>query len=388
MASDGQSGKRGYTPVLGLLDDEPVRTSVPAVKAEQQAEPEDDSRVELSVIVPARNEEARLPECLRSLLEQDDEFFRLGVDWELLLVDDASTDGTRRLMQEATAGREGVRVLEAPALDTKTWMGKSQACWVAAQSAGGRWLLFTDADTIHESKDMVHALHEAKKYEVKLLSYSPRQVVTGFAQRVLMPLVFSELASVYKMQDVNDPAKRLAAANGQFLMVERKAYFAVGGHRAVAKSVLEDVELAWNVKRMFSKTGRGIRFRYAPDAVSTRMYVGFGDMVEGWTKNLALLFPHALQLSLWRLLDILLLLLPLALWLFPYLVLWQKVAILAIWARTLFRFYRRVARSNFGFVDCALSPLGLPFFVVLLLRSWMGHKVIHQVTWKGREYRR
>ena len=82
-----------------------------------------------------------------------------------------------------------------------------------------------------------------------------------------MPLTFSELASVYPTEQVNDPARRLAAANGQFLMVERNAYFAVGGHKAVGRSVLEDVDLAYNVKR----SKRTIRFRYAPYALSTRI---------------------------------------------------------------------------------------------------------------------
>jgi len=230
---------------------------------------------------------------------------------------------------------------------------------------------------------MVHALHEAKKHRAALLSYSPRQIVQGVAQHTLMPLVFSELATVYPMAQVNDPERRLAAANGQFLMVERDAYFAVGGHKAVGRSVLEDVELASNVKR----SKRAIRFRYAPDALSTRMYRGFRDMVEGWTKNLVLLFPHALALAAWRFLDVILLLLPLLIVALPYLVFWQQAAILLLWLRTLVRFYNRVARSHFPFLDCVVSVFGLPLFIALLVRSWMKHKLFHQVAWKGREYR-
>ena len=393
MANSDQAGGggTGYTPVLGLLDDEQAikpleHTAVVQPKAEAAAAFE--AKVELSVIVPARNEEARLPECLRSLLAQDDALFELGKDWELLLVDDASTDRTRALMEEAAHGRASVRVLSAPELDPEAFTGKSNACWFAAGQTSGRWLLFTDADTIHEPHDLLHALYEAKKYDVKLLSYSPRQIVSGVVQRALMPLVFSELASVYSMAEINDPSKKLAAANGQFLMVERATYFAVGGHRAVGRSVLEDVELAWNVKRYASRDGgRGMRFRYAPDAVATRMYAGVGDMVEGWTKNLALLFPHALQLAAWRVLDIALLLLPLLLLVFPNWGNLQRGAILLIWARTLLRYYRRVARSNFGAVDVAISPLALPLFAWLLVRSWMAHKLTRRVAWKGREYR-
>ena len=376
--------KQKLSPILGLpIDDEPL-----AVVAHAVPEPADNTpRPELTVIIPARNEEQNLPACLTSLLDQDGELFKLGLDWELLVIDDDSTDSTRSIATAAAAQHPGMTVLEAPPLELRAtqraFTGKTNACWAGAQQATGRWLLFTDADTLHEPGDLVRALHEAKKHEAALLSYSPRQIVHGFWQRALMPLVFSELASVYPPNQVNDPAQRIAAANGQFLMVEREAYFAVGGHRAVGRSVLEDVDLAYKIKH----SKRGLRFRYAPDALSTRMYRGLSDMVEGWTKNLALLFPHALGLAAWRLLDIALLLLPVLIFALPYLVLWQKVAILLLWARTLLRYSRRVARSNFGFVNCSLSIFALPLFIGLLVRSWMKHKLFHQVTWKGREYR-
>jgi len=343
-------------------------------------------RPRLSVIIPARNEELNLPNCLRTLLLQSKDRFLLGRDWELLVVDDASTDRTRAIAVEAAAEHFGMRVLEAPALDVTAeklvFTGKNNACWFGALKSAGEWLLFTDADTLHEPGDLVRALEEAERSGAALLSYSPRQIVTGFWQRALMPLVFSELAVVYPSAQVNDAGNRLAAANGQFLMISREAYFAVGGHEAVGASVLEDVELADRVK----SSHRVIRFRYAPDALSTHMYRGFRDMVEGWTKNLVLLFPHALALAAWRLLDIALLLLPLVLIPLHYLVFWQQIIILLVWIRTLFRFYGRVLRSNFAKLDCAISVFALPLFIGLLVSSWMKHRVFHRVRWKGRDY--
>jgi glycosyltransferase involved in cell wall biosynthesis len=332
--SDTPSTGSKFSPILGLpIDDEPV--AVPGPTHANEPAP-----LQLSVIIPARNEEQNLPGCLASLLAQSEPGFALGSDWELIVVDDASTDATRSL-----AAQSGVTVLEAPPLelrgDKRGFTGKTNACWHGAQNASGRWLLFTDADTLHEPGDLRRALHEAEKYNVALLSYSPRQIVHGMAQHALMPLIFSELATVYPPAEVNDPARRTAAANGQFLLVERDAYFGAGGHRAVGRSVLEDVDLAWN----------------------------------------------ALSLAAWRPLDILLLLLPLVFFVLPYLTQLQRLLILLIWARTVYRFYSRVARSNFGFADCALSVLGLPLFIVLLVRSWMLHKIFHQVAWKGREYR-
>jgi cellulose synthase/poly-beta-1,6-N-acetylglucosamine synthase-like glycosyltransferase len=375
-----------FSPILGLpVDDEPA----PLLST---AGPAPEAALQLSVIIPARDEEHNLPTCLASLLAQSDEFFLLGRDWEILVIDDASTDRTRALATELAGTHPGLRVLEAPTLELldtqRAFTGKTQACWLGAQESQGRWLLFTDADTIHEPGNLSRSMFEAERAHVALLSYSPKQIVTTVAQHALMPLIFSELATVYPPNEINDPAKRIAAANGQFILIERVAYFAAGGHRAVGRSVLEDVDLAWNIKRNATRDGgRGIRLRYAPDALSTRMYTGVADMMEGWTKNLALLFPHALTLSAWRLLDIALLLLPLVYLVFPHLSTLQNMLLLLVWGRTLFRFYRRVARSNFPWLDVLISPLALPMFIYLLVLSCMNHKIFHQVTWKGREYR-
>jgi glycosyltransferase involved in cell wall biosynthesis len=352
-----------------------------------ETEPNEIADLELSIILPARNEERSLPECLASLLNQSEQGFALGLQWEVIVVNDDSTDRTREIAAEAAATHPGVTVLDAPVLDMSErggFTGKTNACWAGAQIARGRHLLFTDADTVHEQNDLSRALREADRHKAMLLSYSPRQIVTGFWQHAVMPLIFSELASIYPTKEVSDPTSRLAAANGQFLLVERDAYFSVGGHRAVGKNVLEDVALARNIKR----GPRVIRFRYAPEALSTRMYRTTAEMIEGWTKNLVLLFPKPVALALWRILDLLLFFgLPaLALGVF-WLVPWQRYAILLLWIRTLWRFYSRVARSNFPATDVAISILGVPLFIYLLIRSVIHHRVKKNVAWKGRSYK-
>lgn len=344
--------------------------------------------IELSVIVPARNEEDCLGACLDSLVAQSEEFFQLGRDWEILVVDDGSTDRTRAIAESFA----GVTVI-APRLVggklEKGWTGKANACQTAADRARGEWLLFTDADTLHEPGNLRRAIHEAEKYQVGMLSYSPRQIVSGFWQRALMPLVFSELALAYPPEKVSNPALRIAAANGQFLLVNREAYKALGGHASVKGNILEDVELAFLAKRRKI----GLRFRYAADALSTRMYRTTGAMIEGWTKNLALLFGNALFLAMWRVLDIFLLVgLPVLAWKFrgygvqyvPYFT--AGLLLLLVWLRNLWRFYARVAKSNFPALDCALTPLALPLFALLLYRSWFQTTILRRVAWKGRSY--
>jgi glycosyltransferase involved in cell wall biosynthesis len=343
---------------------------------------------ELSVIIPARNEADCLGVCLQSLVIQSDEFFLLGRDWEILVVDDGSTDQTRSIAESFA----GVTVLSPNLVNGKLekgWTGKANACWTAASQALGAWLLFTDADTIHEPGNLRRAIHEAEKYQAGMLSYSPRQIVSGLWQRALMPLVFSELALAYPPEKVSNPALRIAAANGQFLLVSRTAYKTIGGHASVKGNILEDVELAFLAKRRKV----GLRFRYAADALSTRMYRTTGAMIEGWTKNLALLFGNSLILAAWRVVDILLLVgLPILAWEFrrygvqhvPYFT--AGTLLMLVWLRNLWRFYARVAKSNFPALDCALSPLALPLFVILLYSSWFQKTVLHRVSWKGRSY--
>jgi hypothetical protein len=199
-----------------------------------------------------------------------------------------------------------------------------------------------------------------------------------------MPLVFSELATVYPPKQVSSPAYAVAAANGQFLLVGRDAYFSVGGHRVIGRDILEDVALARAIKR----ANFGIRFRYAPEALSTRMYKTLPEMIEGWTKNLALLLPKPLLTATMQLIQFLLFFgLPLlAAWM-PILVSMQRWAILLVWLRATWGFYNRVSRSNFPATDIALSILGVPLFVWLLVRSSIHHRVSKSVAWKGRRYK-
>ncbi|MGA9982856.1 MAG: glycosyltransferase family 2 protein [Acidobacteriaceae bacterium] len=354
----------------------------------------------LSVIIPARNEEDCVGECLRSLVAQEEDGWRLGSEWEIIVVNDASTDRTR----EIAAGFAGVTVMDAPRLE-KGWTGKANACWAGAQRARGKWLLLTDADTVHGPAEAAMgvtgtpntlrlAMIEAERHGAGMLSYSPRQIVRGLAQRALMPLIFSDLAVTYSPAKVNDPARLVAAANGQFLLVRRDVYDRIGGHAAVKGSILEDVELASLVKRR----KLGLRFRYAPEAVAARMYRSFGAMAEGWTKNLALLFGNAPMLAGMRLLELAVLVgVPALIWFFWWLrtaghgagagVLGTPMATAAlvlVWLRALWGLYGRVGKSGFPLGDVALAPLGIPLYAALLWRSWFRVTVLKQVVWKGR----
>jgi glycosyltransferase involved in cell wall biosynthesis len=325
----------------------------------------------VSVIVPARNEEANLAACLRSLIGQS------GPSYEIIVVDDHSTDRTRMIAESFL-----IRVIGADGLP-EGWGGKCNAVWSGAKVARGKWLLFTDADTKHASGSIAGGLREAEATAAALLSYSPKQEVHSFAERALMPVIFAELATTYRPKDVSDPNSPAAAANGQYLLVRGDAYFAVGGHAAVAHAILEDVELA----RLVKKAGFRLQFRQS-DIVRTRMYRSFSQMWEGWTKNLALLFPRPRWLGAKRSLEFVLIALSGA---GVTLALvdrdWTGVAINGGIALTLiFFFYRRIRRAHFDWVSNLVAVFGLPLFALLLLNSYISHKR-GTVRWRGRVYR-
>jgi glycosyltransferase involved in cell wall biosynthesis len=141
---------------------------------------------EVSIIIPARNEEASLASCVESLLVQSDVVF------EIIVVNDHSTDRSR----EIASSFRNVKVVDAPPLPPG-WTGKNNAIIAGAAEARGEWLLFTDADTVHLPGSLVRALDEAKTGEAALLSYSPEQVVSGFWEKAVMPVIFAELAAHY-----------------------------------------------------------------------------------------------------------------------------------------------------------------------------------------------
>lgn len=328
----------------------------------------------VSVIVPARNEEACLGPCLTSLLSQQ------NVTFEILVIDDHSTDHTREIAASFASPR--LRVIEAGSIP-KGWTGKNNAVTAGARAARGQWLLFTDADTVHRPRSLARSLEEAKRHGAAMLSYSPEQIVKTFAEKAVMPVIFAELAASFRPSQVSDPNSPAAAANGQYILITREAYDAVGGHAAIAGDLLEDVALARAVKR----SGRKIFFRYAGDAVQTRMYRSFAQLREGWTKNLALLFPSPARLAALRALEFVLIVASFSISIATALRGHPQPALAAgILGVTLYSvFLARIRRAHFAWDANILALLGLPLFAYLLLRSRKMHAT-GSVNWKGRKY--
>ena len=235
------------------------------------------SQGRVSVIIPARNEEANIERVVRSVAGQEDVR-------EILVVDDRSEDRTGKILEQLRSSIPKLRIIGTGTLPDG-WLGKNRALATGARIAGGEWLLFTDADTDHRPGSLRTLMDRAERENAALLSVSPGQRTVTWWEKALIPQVYVHLAKLFKFEDVGDPRSSIAAANGQYILVRRNAYDRAGGHTAVRGEILEDVELARRIKA----SGRIV---FLPGAawVTTRMYRRFGEMWNGWTKNLFLLY--------------------------------------------------------------------------------------------------
>lgn len=277
--------------------------SFPVVRRPDGRDDEADKAAPLvSVLVPARNEEGVIGNCLRSLIGQD------HPNIEVLVLDDRSTDGTLDEIRKfgfAAADenpRARRRFLAGEPLPVG-WAGKPWACHQLSQAARGEWLLFTDADTVHGPASVSAALATALRTRADLLSAWPRQIMETWSERLVLPLLYVlthvllPQALVRAVQARPASAKgiaphllsQLGAANGQFMLFRADRYQDLGGHEAVRAELVEDVELG---RRVMARSPDGWRLVNADGSqlVRCRMYTGFRQLWEGFSKNLRPVF--------------------------------------------------------------------------------------------------
>jgi len=244
------------------------------------AVPSMDDAPSLSVIVPARNEERNIAACVRSLVAQT------GTDVEVIVVDDRSTDGTRAILAQLEAEFANLRVVDGAPLPAG-WVGKPWACAQGAQCARGSWLLFTDADSRHEPHASISTLAFARAKRADAITIMTGQDMLTLGEQAALPAILGLVVfATGPLEAVNDPRRPdRALANGQYVMIARDAYEALGGHGAVRGEIVEDIEFARHLKR-------DGRFRLlvaeGTQLVHVRMYRSLRELWDGFTKNMYL----------------------------------------------------------------------------------------------------
>jgi chlorobactene glucosyltransferase len=230
----------------------------------------------VSVVVPARNEAATIVALLRSILAASYRPF------EVLIVNDRSTDNTAELVKTVTDRR--VRLIQGEELP-EGWYGKPWACYQGYREARGDILLFTDADTQHHPELLGRAVGALKHERAALVTVSPLQRCVTFWERVVMPQIWFLLALRYHPPAVNRARRqRDVIANGQFILTTRDVYEEVGTHAIVRQEVAEDLALA----QAYLRGGKKLHFTFAERLMETRMYRNLPELIEGWSKNIYL----------------------------------------------------------------------------------------------------
>lgn len=322
----------------------------------------------VSILIPARNEATIIGQTVAALTQQTYPHF------ELLILDDQSTDGTAETAR--AAGDSRARVLTGRPLPSG-WAGKNWACWQLAQEARGELLLFTDADTRWEPEALAALLAHQEITQADLLTAWPTQITHTWAERLIVPLMsFVIMAYLPIVMTHYGPFAIFGAANGQCMLWRRAAYQRAGGHRAVASSVLDDVELARAAKRHRLR----LRMVDANGLIACRMYHNWPTVRDGFAKNILAGYGNSVVLLLLSAaLHFGLYLLPWGLLLLAEWRAWGLAMIaLGIGARALSAAYTR---------QRVLDALLLPVSVLLMQRIAL-HALYWHFTggprWKGR----
>ena len=250
----------------------------------------------LSVVIPAFDEEQNIEGCLTHVLMSERPCSR----WEVIVVDDQSSDNTVKIAEQAIvtvagADQPGATVLQAgPRPKEERWVGKNWGCCQAMEQVNSEWVLFIDADVTLAPDAIRRALHQSINENADLFSLAPRLTCGCLAEWMVQPIMASLLGLGFPILEANDPASTVAFAAGPFMLFRRDSYNSIGGHRALAGEVVEDLALARRIKE------GGFRLRYVLgiDAVNLQMYANLQALWEGWSKNWFLGLDRSISKSL------------------------------------------------------------------------------------------
>ena len=337
----------------------------------------------ISILIPARNEESNIKNCLESLRRQDYPYY------EILVLDDSSSDRTAAIVEEISEIDSRIRLLKGMPLP-QGWAGKSYACYQLSLEAKGSWLLFTDADTIHAPEMLKSALAYSHNHGISLLSGFPLQNTVSFVQRVAIPMMYFFILSCVPLWWVQRSRKpRPGVAIGQFLCFKADDYRAIGGHEAVKSRILEDVWLGFEIVRRGKRHG----IVDLTGMVSCRMYERLGPLWEGLGKW----FYSVTSLSPW--LFTMIILAVFGVFILPFLIAVGRVTpglpdygfSLLIVLQIIFIFLMRIIldhRFRHSRRYFLLQPFSISFWIVCATNSVIKRLTGRGTSWKQRVYKR
>ncbi len=228
----------------------------------------------ISVLIPVRNEEENIEQCVKSVLEQSYD------NYELIVLNDNSTDKTDEILSRISNPRFQYKTGKEKPED---WVGKNFACHQLYQSAKGGYLLYIDADTKLEKNAISGIISFTEIYNPDLVSLMPKEEAVTFWEKITIPMLHFTVLTLLPMPLVEHTKKEsLTMSNGQFMFFKKSFYEYIGGHESLKNKIVEDVWLGRKVK----KSGGKLIFANGTDIISCRMYTSYNEIVEGFSKNI------------------------------------------------------------------------------------------------------
>ena len=342
----------------------------------------------ISICIPARNEERNIRTCVEAALAQDYPHL------EVIVLDDRSTDATPEILRGLAIHDNRLKIICGSDLPVG-WAGKPHALYQASAVARGEWLCFIDADTFLAPETISSCYVKALETQADMFTIMTFQILGSFWERTVMPLVMTALSVGFSPRKVNDPTRKDAIANGQFILIKRSVYDVIGGHESVKDNIVEDKAISeqvkWNGYRLIVADGMQV--------ARTRMYTSLPEMWEGWTKNIYLGLsdqPGLMVLGVFGALLTVIASLFLPLWpllgFFWYLNdgEWMALAVivesLLLWAYLIYIRARVSIRMKISPWYAWTTPLGAGVFGAMMFTSAWRVVTRRGVTWKGRVY--
>jgi len=349
----------------------------------------DEQAPEVSICIPARNEANSIERCVRSAVEQQ------YSNHHVYVLNDDSTDGTTKILEKLSSEFSTTLTVLSGAAKPDGWMGKSWACHQLSEQATGNILLFIDADTWLEPEATSKVVRTMGRDVVDLITLWPEQKLGSFWEKTVIPLVYFALLTLLPTRYVyrlprwipnflkQKVAPQFAAACGQFMAFRRKAYQAIGGHESVKSQVVEDVELAKNMKR----AGFKMKMYHGNQTVNCRMYSSSQELWEGFRKNFLAGFDHNIFLFLaLGFLHLITFILPALV--LPFLLFFATAKALTLCLLALgFMLLQRLIINHWFHWELSYSllhPLGVVWFQLLGLQVLQDYFNGNSAVWKDR----
>ncbi len=334
----------------------------------------------ISVLVPARNEEDNIKRCLLSLMKQDYK------NIEILVLNDNSTDNTAGIVSGLARKDKRITLHHGKPLE-KGWLGKSFACYQLSKFAKGKYLVFTDADTLHFPNSIGSSVACLLKYKVDALSVFAKQIMVTIHERMMVPagnymiFWFLPLILIRKAKSA-----LFCTAIGQFMLFKKEVYEKIGGHKAVKSRILEDVIISKQVK----KCGYKFMIFDGRHSLYCRLYHNFSEVVKGYSKILFAAFGFNAYMMLTAILFVS------AIFLLPFIMLpisilfdWAQIHINLMIIQVIMIFITRVIftfRYRSKAIDAFLHPLAFIYLIAIAITSVFQVKYGAGIYWKGRTY--